>query len=75
MDLFREKHTPQRECGPSQKARTAPGHGAVSFYRGGYFLKLMSGRNIPSILGEEVRIFRNWVTAQLLMRVLDNKEG
>ena len=23
MDLFREKHTPQAECGPSQKARVA----------------------------------------------------
>ena len=23
MDLFREKHTPQTECGPSQKVRKA----------------------------------------------------
>ena len=23
MDLFREKHTPQIECGPSQKVRLA----------------------------------------------------
>ena len=30
-----EKHTPQTECGPSQKVRKAPGYGVVSFYRGG----------------------------------------
>ena len=36
VDLFREKkHTPQTECGPSQKARKAPGYGVVSLYRGG----------------------------------------
>ena len=33
--LFREKHTPQTECGPSQKARETPGNRVVSFYRGG----------------------------------------
>ena len=33
--LFREKRTPQTECGPSWKAREAPGYGVVSFYRGG----------------------------------------
>ena len=33
--LFRELHTPQTECGPSQKVREAPGYGAVSFHRGG----------------------------------------
>ena len=30
--LFREKHTPQTECGSSWKAREAPGCGIVSFY-------------------------------------------
>ena len=35
MDLFREKHIPQTERGPSQKARKAPEYGVVSFYRGG----------------------------------------
>ena len=35
MDLFREKHIPQMERGPSQKARVASGYGVVSFYRGG----------------------------------------
>ena len=35
VDLFREKHTPQTESGPSQKAGVAPGYGVVSFYRGG----------------------------------------
>ena len=34
VDLFREKHTPQTECGPSQRVRKAPGYGVVSFYRG-----------------------------------------
>ena len=34
--LFREIHTPQTECGPSQKARRARVcMGVVSFYRGG----------------------------------------
>ena len=28
-------HTSQTECGPSQKARVAPGDGVVSFDRGG----------------------------------------
>ena len=35
VDLSREKHTPQTECGPSQKVRKAPRYGVVSFYRGG----------------------------------------
>ena len=35
VDLFRERHTPQTEYGPSQKARVAAGYGVVSFYRGG----------------------------------------
>ena len=30
MDLFREIHIPWTECGQSQKARAAPGHGVVS---------------------------------------------
>ena len=30
--LFREIHTLWIECGPSQKAREAPGYGAVSFH-------------------------------------------
>ena len=32
MDLFREKHTPQTECGPSEKIGTALNCGMVSFY-------------------------------------------
>ena len=52
MDLFREKHIPQTECGPSQKVRAAPGYGVVSFYRGGQFHRLMSERSIPAILGK-----------------------
>ena len=32
MDLFREKHTPQAECRPSQKERAALKYGRVSFY-------------------------------------------
>ena len=38
------------ECGPSWKASTAPGYGAVGVYRGGSFHRLMSGRSIPAIL-------------------------
>ena len=35
MDLFRyrEKHTPQTECGPSQRANAAAKFDVVSFYR------------------------------------------
>ena len=32
MDLFREKHTPQIQCEPFQRARVAPGYRVVSFY-------------------------------------------
>jgi len=32
VDLFREKHTPQLECEPSQRVRVAPGYYVVSFY-------------------------------------------
>ena len=35
VDLFREKHTPQTECRPSQKVRMIPVYGVVSFYGGG----------------------------------------
>ena len=38
------------ECGPSWKASSAPGYGAVGVYRGGSFHRLMSGRRIPDIL-------------------------
>ena len=51
MDLFREKHTPQTECGPSQKVRKAPRYEVVSFYRNGQFHRLMNGRSSPAILG------------------------
>ena len=51
MDLFREKHTPQTQCGLSQKARErASKHGVVSFYGLGGF-SLMSGRIIPTTFG------------------------
>ena len=35
VGLFTEKHTPERDHGPSQKARAVPGYGVVSFCRGG----------------------------------------
>ena len=38
MDLFREKHTPQTECGPSQKVRAALKYGTVSFYEPDNFI-------------------------------------
>ena len=38
MYLFREKHTPQTECGPSQKVRVALKHVIVSFYELGNFI-------------------------------------
>ena len=39
MDLFRyrEKHTPQAACRPSQRVSVAPKFGEVSFYRLGNF--------------------------------------
>ena len=42
MDTFREKYTPQRDCGSSQKVRAPPGYGVVSFYRAGLFHSLES---------------------------------
>ena len=34
--IYLERNTLHRqECGPSQKARAAPGYGVVSFYRAG----------------------------------------
>ena len=50
MDVFREKYTPQRDCGPSQKVRAPPRYGVVSFYRAGLFHSLMSQSSIPVIL-------------------------
>ena len=40
VDLFRfkEKHTPQTECGPSQRVNGAVRCGMVSFYRLGNFI-------------------------------------
>ena len=38
MDLFREKHTPQTEYGPSQKARGTPEYGVVSVIGLGDFI-------------------------------------
>ena len=39
MDLFREKHTPHTECGPSQRASLAvPKCGVVSYYGLGDFI-------------------------------------
>ena len=40
MDLFtyREKHTPQTECGPFQRASVAAKYGVASFYRPGNFI-------------------------------------
>ena len=38
MDLFREKHTPQTECGSSEKTGTALNYGMVSFYGLGNFI-------------------------------------
>ena len=41
MDLFREKHTPQTQCGLSQKARErASKHGMFSFHGLGGFVVL-----------------------------------
>ena len=40
MDLFsyRENHTPQTECGPSQRESVAVKCGEVTFYRLGDFI-------------------------------------
>ena len=40
MDLFRyrEKRTPQTECGPTQRANAAAKFGVVRFYRLGDFI-------------------------------------
>ena len=46
-----KKHTPQTECGPSQKAKEAPGYRVFSFYRGGKLHNLMNGRSIQQFGG------------------------
>ena len=39
MDLFEEEHTPQTECGPSQRVSLATSKcGVVSFYGLGSFI-------------------------------------
>ena len=46
MDSFRETPILYAECGPFQKVRMAPEYEVVSFYKGGPFHKLVSGRSI-----------------------------
>ena len=58
MGLFTEKHTPQIDHGPSQKARAVPGYGVVSFCRVGNF----EWEEYSSFYGEEAGISRNWAT-------------
>ena len=55
MNLFREKHTLQTECGPSQKVRVAPKYGLVNFYGLGNFIDQFKGfpggsvvKNLPT---------------------------
>ena len=62
MDLFREKHTPQTECGPSEKTGTALNYGMVSFYGLGNFIDYWVG-GLFQLFWEEGRIFRNRATA------------
>jgi len=50
-DLLREIHTPQIECGPSQKARS-PSIRIVSFYKAQLLYRLMNGRIVPTIKGK-----------------------
>ena len=49
--IYLERYTLHRVWAISQ-ARAAPWYGVVSFYRGGYFHRLMNGRNIPATLGK-----------------------
>ena len=51
VHLLREIHTPQIECGPSQKARS-PSIRIVSFYKAQLLHRLMSGRIVPTIWGK-----------------------
>ena len=55
VDLFRfrEKHTSQTECGPSQRVSTAWKCGLVSFYRLGNFICKWVGRLSPVFLPGE----------------------
>ena len=51
--IYLERNTPQTEGGPSQREGAAAGYyGVVSFYRVGYFHRLMSGRSISALLGK-----------------------
>ena len=50
--IYSERNTPQTECGPSQKARGPEIWGGGWFSRTESFLRLMSRRIIPAILGK-----------------------
>ena len=64
MDLFKEKHTPQTERGPSQKA---PGTGLSVFVGVGNFV----WEEYSRFYGEEVGISRNWATFYCLTVVVN----
>ena len=50
MDLFREKHTPQTECGPSQRvSAVALKCGVISFYGLGNFIFWERGGNFQEL--------------------------
>ena len=63
MDLFREKHTPQTKCGPSQRVSAAARKcGIVSFYGLGNFTE-----DYSNYLGEGVEISRSGAMAYFLV--------
>ena len=64
MDLFREKHTPQTEHGPSQKVRAALKYGMVSFYGLGNFQPFQGRGGDFQELGR-YSLFGLWLTSEL----------
>ena len=65
MDLFREKHTPQTECGSLQRVSAVASKCVVSFYGLGNFIS--EWEDCPNSLWEGVKISRNWAAAHFLV--------
>ena len=65
MDLFREKHIPQTECGPSQKARE-PRNMVWLVFMDWVISQANEWEDYSNYFREGVEISRNWATAHFL---------
>ena len=69
MDLFRfrEKHTPQTECEPSQRSSAAMKCGMVSFYISWVISYVIEWEDYSNYFGEGAEISRIRATAHSLV--------